>query len=288
MYLSPSKILKQTSGKTLKSPEVKRGEADFISNQFSFWLDGDCAASWLWHWQHWLECWCEVKWIDMCGPRYVWLCVLVLWEPVSDLQDENRSFGLGDRKHTAYDALSSYWKKFKHVCAHHEQWLKQIMPDAICSADPWVILFLRPAPEKKTEGEWVLMLGGEEEGETDTLMQWLWLNQAEMEREREKQLEDDEMDAEQPESWRTKGEEVLPSCQSMRIRGESEWCDWGQQSSNLLSYFTLLPCTETLLKDTHTHTNATMCQYSLLMKNCHICSSCCYVQTSTVIMRLLN
>lgn len=40
------------------------------------------------------------------------------------------------------------------------------------------------------------MLGGEEEGESDTLIQRLWLNKAEMERGREKQLEDEEMDTE--------------------------------------------------------------------------------------------
>ena len=40
------------------------------------------------------------------------------------------------------------------------------------------------------------MLGGEEEGESDTLIQRAWLSQAEMEREGEKQLEDEEMDKE--------------------------------------------------------------------------------------------
>lgn len=49
MYLSVGKILKQASGESLQSPEVKRGEADFIFTQFSFWLGGDRAASWLQH-----------------------------------------------------------------------------------------------------------------------------------------------------------------------------------------------------------------------------------------------
>lgn len=49
MYLSLGKILKQASGESLQSPEVKQGEADFISTQFSFWLVGDCVASWLQH-----------------------------------------------------------------------------------------------------------------------------------------------------------------------------------------------------------------------------------------------
>lgn len=62
-------------------------------------------------------------------------------------------------------------------------------------------------------GEWVLMLGGEEEGETDTLIQWLWLNEAEMERERDKQLEDEAMDTESQRAGERRG----GSCAFMSI-----------------------------------------------------------------------
>lgn len=85
-------------------------------------------------------------------------------------------------------------------------WIKQT-DDATYNlfGTSWGDLVLRPALEKETVGEWVLMLGGEEEGETDTLTQRLWLNEAEMEREREKQLEDEELDTESQRAGKRRG-----------------------------------------------------------------------------------
>lgn len=85
-------------------------------------------------------------------------------------------------------------------------WIKQT-DDATYNlfGTSWGDLVLRPALEKETVGEWVLMLGGEEEGETDILTQRLWLNEAEMEREREKQLEDEELDTESQRAGKRRG-----------------------------------------------------------------------------------
>lgn len=47
---------------------------------------------------------------------------------------------------------------------------RKIMPRAICSAEPWMISLYTLHRRSEIVSEWVLMLGGEEKGETDTLI----------------------------------------------------------------------------------------------------------------------
>lgn len=66
-------------------------------------------------------------------------------------------------------------------------------------------LVLHPALEKETVGERVLTLGAEEEGETDTVTQRLWLKEAEMERGERETIRRWRAWYTEPESWKTKG-----------------------------------------------------------------------------------
>lgn len=151
-------------GETLNSPEVKRGEADFISTQFSLWSVGDCVVYWLWHWQYWLESWCEMNW-------HVWTTVRSPFRKTSFWPSEWGQC-LGVKKIRACVSVK---------CGDLN---RKIMPRAICSAEPWMISLYTLHRRSEIVSEWVLMLGGEEKGETDTLIKWLWLNVAEIERER--------------------------------------------------------------------------------------------------------
>lgn len=157
MNLSFSKIAKQTSGRLVKpwrAQRWKRREADFISTQFSFWLGGDCVASWLWHWQHWLGSWCEVKmnwhaWTKVCMT----VCVLLpLWGQGSDLQTE-------DRGHTMpCDQQIVPILVVIQACVC-EVWGLKRNDNATCNLFQGELV-LHPALDTETQGEWVLMLGG--------------------------------------------------------------------------------------------------------------------------------